>query len=137
MYSGYSVMRPLVSAFWISSVEPMFSLYETLKPFASSACLYSWPRTKASPKFFVPTMIGVCVASLLAPAVVAPPRMIATPKEIANAAFAARRVCLRIIETSDRSFDPVRADPTYRPPPHRTPGRASRRRGGGREGAGA
>src|SRR5262245_39591920 len=43
-------------------------------------------------------MIGVCVAWLLAPAVVAPPRMIATPREIANAAFAARRVCLRIIE---------------------------------------
>ena len=39
MYSGYMVTLPLVSAFWISSVEPMFSLYWTVKPFASRACL--------------------------------------------------------------------------------------------------
>ena len=39
MYSGYIVIWPLVSAFWISSVEPMFSLYDTSKPAASSACL--------------------------------------------------------------------------------------------------
>ena len=37
------------------SVEPMFSLYSTLKPFASSACLYSWPRTYSSVKSFVPS----------------------------------------------------------------------------------
>jgi len=30
---------PLVSAVWMISVEPMLSLYETSKPFASSACL--------------------------------------------------------------------------------------------------
>ena len=39
MYSAYIVILPLVSALPISSVEPMFSLYCTLKPLASSACL--------------------------------------------------------------------------------------------------
>ena len=39
VYSGYKLILPLVSDVWISSVEPMFSLYLTVKPFASSACL--------------------------------------------------------------------------------------------------
>ena len=39
VYSGYSVTRPLRSDASISSVEPMFSLYWTLKPCFSRACL--------------------------------------------------------------------------------------------------
>src|SRR5262245_47477515 len=50
-------------------------------------------------------MIGVCWELVLpAVAAAAPPRMIATPKAIANAAFAARRVCLRIMLPSDCRF---------------------------------
>ena len=89
---------PLVSALAISSVEPMFSLYATSEPFASSACLYSWPSTYCSVKFFAPTMIGVSPAA----GVVrrrrggAPPSTIATPKATAKAALAARRLCFLI-----------------------------------------
>jgi hypothetical protein len=62
----------------------------------------------SSPKFFVPSvMVGFGPADVVAGADVLllpppPPQAVrpirsATPKEIANAAFAARRVCLRNI----------------------------------------
>ena len=88
---------PLRSDASISSVEPMFSLYCTLKPFASSACLYSWPSTYCSGKSFVPMMIGVaCCLSSAAGAAAAPPSTMATPSAIAKAALAARRLCFLI-----------------------------------------
>ena len=87
---------PLVSAVWMISVEPMFSLYETLKPLASRACLYSSPRMYSSEKFLVPiTIVGAAwVDDRAVPA--NPPRTIATPNEMAKAALAALRVCFLI-----------------------------------------
>src|ERR1700758_2763599 len=53
----------------------------------------------SSPKFFVPmTIVGAAVGDERA-APAEPPRMIATPNEMANAALAALRVCLRITAT--------------------------------------
>ena len=71
-----------------------------MKPFASSACLYSWPRMYSSGKFLVPmTIVGPADWAGRAKAAANKPRTIATPSEIANAALAALRVCLRITAT--------------------------------------
>src|SRR5579872_4878992 len=51
----------------------------------------------SSVKFLLPTTIVGFACGFAEAAAVLPPKTIATPNEIANAAFAARRVCLRIM----------------------------------------
>src|SRR3954469_10788112 len=96
----------------------------------------------SSPKFFVPSVIAafgpepVVVGALVLlppppPQAVRPIRS-ATPKEIANAALAARRVCLRNIRCPPSLALPLRAcppgDPTLSEPSGATP-RAERATG--------
>src|SRR3954467_357400 len=96
----------------------------------------------SSPKFLVPRVIAgfgpdeeVVVLLLLPPPPpphAARPIRSATPKEIANAALAARRVCLRNIRCPPSLALPLRAcppgDPTPPEPADATP-RAERARG--------
>src|SRR3954451_7482224 len=49
-------MFPLVRPLSMISVEPMLFFSFTVKPLASSACLYSWPSTNCSVKFFAPSV---------------------------------------------------------------------------------
>src|SRR5947199_3204895 len=88
---------------------------------------------KLSPKPFEPMMIAgfgpeeVVVVGAVEPPPPPPPQAVrpirsATPKEIANAALAARRVCLRNIRCPPLSLCPLQACPrkTLRPRSHPT-----------------
>ena len=101
VYSGYMLILPLVSEVWISSVEPMFSLYETVEALRLERLL-----VELSEDVLLGEVLGAdhdrrrgATGAGRAKAAANKPMTIATPREIAKAALAARRVCFRITAT--------------------------------------
>ncbi len=68
----------------------------------------------SSVKFLFPTVIVGFACGFAEATAAAPPKTIATPNEIANAAFAARRVCFLIMRPASSLDGRIRVQPMGR-----------------------